>query len=1047
MMKLLQLNFSQKIWLGFGIIIFLLSLSSALSLFNLSDINNSTTQVNENAVPVLKQSNQAQISLLKQAKLSSSGYNAINHLQIQKANQEFSSVAKVFERQYEELKQTVQVDKEMSAFVDNAREHYQHYSLAVKNMFEAKRSLLDARDKANEEVRVLSNMVDDAGAFLLDVVWSEYGEDDKSRELMEGIQGRLDGLIIGLFNVVDEINRSSDLEYLQQSQAAIAESISGISIRNEHAEKILTDLRGRETWQSYLETLEKIKQRTSSANSLSSEKIRQVEQTLKARDWLNKSEKSVENVIQDFDKLLLAADSLFNQKQKGVLETVAFGSQLAIAAWIILILLASQNFNSMRKSIKKKMADLAKLNSTGEILAALLDKNKALEEVLAAMHEQVGVAQGSVYLINEEDKLEVKAFYPPKQIDLEVKPTQFSIGEGILGQAAQSKNIIFVPDTSKDKNFVHQNDSTSNALLCVPLVDKDVLIGAMNFSGDVKEVNFEDSDYEFASSIARLLVTTIKNIRMRETIEEQNRTLEQKVRERTAALKQKNEDIAIMMENLHQGLFTIMPGGVIHGEYSRYLEVILNSKNIANRNFMDVLFCDCNLGKDEIDQMETAVISLLGSDEMMFDFNSHLLVNEIIMNLSGDNQQVIEIDWVPIVDCDSDEIEKIMVTIKDVTELRKLQLEAESQRNELEMIGQIISISSTKFKDFINTSYEFVNECRELVNRHETKDPEVIAHLFRNMHTVKGNARTYGLKGIADAVHQVEHTYDDLRKDKEKAWCQKELIDELLSAEKAIQIYAKIAKDKLTSHSDSADDVNNEDNRLVKQLLEQATDLQMADSDSSTKRWVRAAYKELAQNVAQPISQVISPVIESVHSLVVQLQKDKPIINIDDGEVLIKCEYFGLLNDVFMHVFRNAVDHGIETPQERLESGKSPCGTIDFIVSKNADSVLFELRDDGKGLAIEHLYQNAVKNGVFQSDEVRPKAQDIANLVFYSGFSTATEVTDISGRGVGMDAVKQFLEKAGGKIEVLLDDADNSAAYQSFMTRITMPSDCCLNLL
>ena len=77
---------------------------------------------------------------------------------------------------------------------------------------------------------------------------------------------------------------------------------------------------------------------------------------------------------------------------------------------------------------------------------------------------------------------------------------------------------------------------------------------------------------------------------MRETIEEQNRTLEQKVRERTSELKQKNEDVAVMMANLHQGLFTIMSGGVVHHEYSKHLEDILETKNIANRNFMDLLF-------------------------------------------------------------------------------------------------------------------------------------------------------------------------------------------------------------------------------------------------------------------------------------------------------------------------------------------------------------------------------------------------------------------------------------------------------------------------
>jgi two-component system, chemotaxis family, sensor kinase CheA len=1038
-MKALHLNFSQKIWLGFGIIILLLSVSSALSLYNLNDINSSTTQVNESAVPVLKQSNQAQISLLKQANLSASGYNAQTELEIQEVNQEFAIVAKAFDSEYETLKQTVKLDKEMSQFVDNTGEHYDNYADAVAQMFKAKQTILQMKAKANEETRELSNMVDDAGAYLLDVVWTEYGDNDTAREQMEGIQGRLDGLIIGLFNVVDEINRSSDLEYLDQATASIEDALSGIKVRNEHAENTLDDLKGRETWQSYLQVLEDIKQRNADENNLPKLKMHQVEQTELAFKQLKKSEQSVKNVVKEFDKLLLAADTLFNEKQKAVLDKVDLGSTAAIVGWIILIILASQNFNSMRISIKKKMADLAKLNSTGEILASLLDKNKALEEVLAAMHEQVGVAQGSVYLMNQEKKLEVKAFYPPKQIELTSKAAQFALGEGVLGQAAENKKIIFVPNTAKDKNFVNQSQDNANALLCVPLVDKDMLIGVMNFSGDVKQVNFEDSDYEFASSIARLLVTTIKNIRMRETIEEQNRTLEEKVKARTAELRQKNEDVAVMMANLHQGLFTIMNGGVVHHEYSKHLETILATSNIANRNFMDLLFSNSTLGADTTNQIATAVDSLIGSDEMMFDFNSHLLVTEVVVQLADDQQKIIEIDWVPIIDKDTDEIDKIMVTIKDVTELRALQLEAEAQKKELEIIGQILAITIPKFNDFVSTSQDFINECRDLINNNDDKKQDVIAHLFRNMHTVKGNARTYGFKYITDSVHQVEHTYDELRKIEDKAWDKQEMLQELDAAEQDLKFYQNIASDKLGEISPSQSAANDADLASIQSLIDEATKLDFASAADPIRQWASSAYTSLAKNFAAPVSDVIAPVIDSINQLSQDLAKEKPQINISDSGILIKRDVHTLLNDVFMHVFRNAMDHGIETAEERQVKGKSAQGNIELNAYHQDQNIIFELKDDGKGMAISHLYAKAVEQGIYQADADKPDAQEVANLVFHSGFSTAKEVTDISGRGVGMDAVQQFLKKAGGSIEIKLLESDTSADFQPFITRITLP--------
>jgi len=353
----------------------------------------------------------------------------------------------------------------------------------------------------------------------------------------------------------------------------------------------------------------------------------------------------------------------------------------------------AENFEQMRSTIKKKMADLAKLNSTGEILASLLDQSKALEVVLQTMHEQIGVALGSVYLMNDQEELEVKAFFPPKKISEGYKAKKFTAGQGILGRAAQTKKVIFVQNTHEDESF-DSKEGQAKSLLCVPLMDKDIVIGVMNLSGEVGEVHFEESDGEFMSSIARLLVITIKNIRMREVIEEQNRTLEHKVEERTVALAAKTNDISSMLMNMHQGLFTVMEGGIIHHEYAAYLEQIFETDQIANRNVMDLLFAGSDLGSNGLDQVKTALDALMGSDEMMFDFNSHLLVTEVSKTMEDGRVKILDFDWDPIVL--DDEINKIMVTVRDVTELKALQKEAEAQKKELEIIGQILNVGPEK---------------------------------------------------------------------------------------------------------------------------------------------------------------------------------------------------------------------------------------------------------------------------------------------------------------------------------------------------------------
>ena len=93
--------------------------------------------------------------------------------------------------------------------------------------------------------------------------------------------------------------------------------------------------------------------------------------------------------------------------------------------------------------------------------------------------------------MNEDHQLEVKGFYPPKKMSGERKPVKFTMGEGVLGKVAQRKESIFVADTSKDPDFVDaKGDTKAMSLLCIPLLDKDMLIGVMNFNGEVGEVTF-----------------------------------------------------------------------------------------------------------------------------------------------------------------------------------------------------------------------------------------------------------------------------------------------------------------------------------------------------------------------------------------------------------------------------------------------------------------------------------------------------------------------------------------------------------------------------
>jgi two-component system chemotaxis sensor kinase CheA len=126
------------------------------------------------------------------------------------------------------------------------------------------------------------------------------------------------------------------------------------------------------------------------------------------------------------------------------------------------------------------------------------------------------------------------------------------------------------------------------------------------------------------------------------------------------------------------------------------------------------------------------------------------------------------------------------------------------------------------------------------------------------------------------------------------------------------------------------------------------------------------------------------------------------------------------LSDPLTHMVRNAVDHGIETTEERLRAGKKALGTVRIEARHEAGQVVLEISDDGKGLDPRRLADAAIRKGLISAEKALGLSdQDKQALVFLPGLSTAEKVTDVSGRGVGMDVVKTNLDRLGGQVEII----------------------------
>ncbi len=149
-----------------------------------------------------------------------------------------------------------------------------------------------------------------------------------------------------------------------------------------------------------------------------------------------------------------------------------------------------------------------------------------------------------------------------------------------------------------------------------------------------------------------------------------------------------------------------------------------------------------------------------------------------------------------------------------------------------------------------------------------------------------------------------------------------------------------------------------------------------------------------------------------------QLNK-KIELKIFGGEVELDKTIIEGLNDPLTHMIRNSIDHGIESSEDRVKSGKSKIGTIQLKASHEAGQVIIEVTDDGKGLDLDKIVKKAIVTGCITSEEAQNmSSKQKALLIFNPGLSTAESVTDVSGRGVGMDVVKSKLDELGGVVDI-----------------------------
>jgi two-component system chemotaxis sensor kinase CheA len=168
----------------------------------------------------------------------------------------------------------------------------------------------------------------------------------------------------------------------------------------------------------------------------------------------------------------------------------------------------------------------------------------------------------------------------------------------------------------------------------------------------------------------------------------------------------------------------------------------------------------------------------------------------------------------------------------------------------------------------------------------------------------------------------------------------------------------------------------------------------------------------------QPIKKVLGKFPRMVRDLSRKLGKEARL-ELSGEETELDKSVIEEIGDPLVHIIRNAIDHGLEMPEERLAAGKNAEGIVRISAYQEGNSIVIEISDDGRGVNVDRVRKKAIeRNLISASDADRMTTEELVNLIFLPGFSTAEKVTDVSGRGVGMDVVRTNINKINGTVEI-----------------------------
>jgi HAMP domain-containing protein/HPt (histidine-containing phosphotransfer) domain-containing protein len=483
-------------------------------------------------------------------------------------------------------------------------------------------------------------------------------------------------------------------------------------------------------------------------------------------------------------------------------------------------------------------------------------------------------------------------------------------------------------------------------------------------------------------------------------LEGMNRTLEHKVEVRTLELAVKNRDMQLVLDNVDQGFITLSPDGIMLGEHSRVVSKWFGASTgpVALWDYVNVI------------SRTFAVALRVGWEQMQDGFLPlELCITQLPKRLT-DGTRTWSFRYLPFFK--ESELEGLLVVVADVTEQLARERE-DAEQTELMQGFKRFMRDRSGFTSFLREADGMVEE---ITSRRADADP---VSLKRTLHTLKGSSGMMGLSVVARLCHVLEDQIAEGGKMQESA------VRDLTNRWAVIR-------------DDVGRFVGTGDQRVIEIPESEYTTL--ISRLSRNERPEDVLHQVLGWQL-EPASRSLSRLADQAKALSRRLGKGELDVEVVASGIRLDPDVWSVFFSELSHVVRNAVDHGFESEEERRAKGKAPRPTLVLRAEVIDDALTFEVTDDGRGIDWNSIKERAEARHLPHTTQA-----DLLAALCTDGVTTRADVTEISGRGVGMAAFRRRMEALHGRLEVRSPASGGTSWFARFpwplggVARGSMPS-------